>query len=363
MQDGQGVMDPIKRAEMEIEALEQAHKQELEAMGVAPAPAPEGGETPPQDGQPTDQKQAAEQPGQPAPDTPITEGTQDPQPTPAPAEDPNSETYKQRWLSLQGMYRSEVNKLKGEIARLTQMVEQAKAKPQPSSQPDTASDGFGTPGEEGFRSGLVTDAMRNSRAYKAMADKYGSEYAELHYEGIAEAAQANLAPVQEQVSRVQQLTQEQQAAETTRLLTTQVPEWQQLNVDPEFIRWTQSNVAPFSGGRTYNEVLNESYYGGDVMGCADVFNAFLKLQQTAAAQPSSQPQAQVQAPSPSHLVAPQGASAPTTTQQPAQKPAPVVNDKYIESFYRDVERGLYNGREAEMRQIEIDIYKALNGAA
>jgi len=140
-------MDPIKRAEMEIEALEQAHKQELEAMGVAPAPAPEGGETPPQDGQPTDQKQAAEQPGQPAPDTPITEGTQDPQPTPAPAEDTNSETYKQRWLSLQGMYRSEVNKLKGEIARLTQMVEQAKAKPQPSSQPDTASDGFGTPGE------------------------------------------------------------------------------------------------------------------------------------------------------------------------------------------------------------------------
>ena len=355
MQDGKGVMDPVERAEMEIAELEEAQRQELEAMGIKTEPQP-GAEG--ESADPAEAGQTIAEPTQPA------EEPQTQQQTAQKEEDPNSETYQQRWLSLQGTHRSEVRRLKSEIERLQMSLEQLQTQASGVSQQQSTKDNGIAPGEEGFLSGLVTDAMRKTRAYQAMAQKYGTEYAELHYEGIAEAARVSVEPVREEVARVTDTTQQQRLYETERFLTSQVPEWQQLNGDPDFIQWTQNSTAPFSGGRTYNEILNSAYFAGDGVGCSEVFLAYQQLRRQAPAQSQPQPQVTAQVQSPEHLVTPQGSntSTPAST-QPQQSGTPVVNEKYIDNFYRDVEKGMYKGREAEMRNIEIEIFKTLSGAA
>ncbi len=356
MQDGKGFMDPVKREEEELAELEAFLKEQ----GVM---AEKATEEPPAAQEPTGEPVAnQEEPPQAAVEPSATKAQPQAEQQTTTPEDENSETYKQRWLSLQGMYRSETNRLRGEVARLNSIIEQLQSS-QPAKQDAQDYDNGLAPGDEGYRSRLVTDAMRNSRAYKVMAEKYGEDYAELHYEGIAEAQQASAPQVQEQVERANQTAQELRELEVQRLLSTQVPEWQALNVDPNFIQWTQTNHAPFSGGRTYNEVLNAAYMSGDVLGCAEVFTSFMKLQQqtNVAAQTQTPNRTQTPPNTPDHLVTPQGVNTSTPAPQSQQKAPLVIDEKYINNFYREVERGAYAGREAEMRQVEAEILKVLQG--
>jgi len=115
-------------------------------------------------------------------------------------------------------------------------------------------------------------------------------------------------------------------------LSALVPDWMELNSDPEFINWLQQK-APYST-KTLHELMLEAYNAGDARTVAQFFIDYKKQR----------------APQPS-----QGNISPVGRQVQTQPPSPkpVIRREEIAKFYRDCALGKYTPEQKAKKEAEI----------
>lgn len=204
------------------------------------------------------------------------------------AEKPSEEdAYKQRYLTLQGMFRSEREKW---TAEKNQLLSDLQALRQQSEQNENVEV------EEDYRSPHVTEATRQSLAYRRMAELNGQRHTEIHFESLAMMQPSPSEP-----------KADQQVSNTfLQGLDRLVPAWRQLNSNPAFLAFLQSPL-PYSGGMTLQDKLDQAVQAQDAAAAAQFFIDFSEQQHKPATTVSNTPEA---------LVAPakHGSAAQTTAE-------------------------------------------------
>lgn len=269
-------------------------------------------------------------------------------------EDPNSETYAQRWRTLQGQFNAEVPRLRSANKELQARVAQlenllstlstapaaAPAAPQ-STQKYVTDDDVAEYGES-------IDMMR-----KVSREEVGALHGEIAHlkQTIAHLTQSVSGSV---IPQVQRVAQQQAASAEERFwsaLAQRVPNWQQINNDQDFQSWLL-DIDPLTNTsrQAHLEIAQRDL---DVNRVVAFFNAFTaasgKYAPAATAQPTR---------SASELerqIAPGRARGSGT---PAGNNAKTYTPDDIRGFFNDVRAGKYKGRETERDRIERDIFAA-----
>jgi uncharacterized protein YqgV (UPF0045/DUF77 family) len=132
-----------------------------------------------------------------------------------------------------------------------------------------------------------------------------------------------------------------------RDLTSLVPGWQAIDKEPGWHEYLRGILPGTRKPRQH--FLNEATGAYDAQLTADIFNAYLSTKAPAPTPPS--------APNELEAMSVPASSAPAAPAPPAQ--APIFKVSQVQSFYDDVARGKYRGREEEMRRIDAAINVAV----
>lgn len=280
----------------------------------------------------------AEDPAPPVAPDPEPPPAQEPPPPPAPppAEDPS---WQQRYQTLQGIHRADVDRLNGQVATLQSTITELTAKVEAATKPPAP--------EPAPAAKLVTDSD---------LEAFGPDLVDLIRRATAEA----VAPVQEKLDAaqaelartkgtVEDVATTQTKSNKTALLdelTKAVPDWQDVNVNPAFLQWLGQND-PLSGLQRQT-LLDSALAQFDAARVATLFNTWKSTQTPA-------PPAPAPAPTPDTLAA-QVQPGSSRGQIPPQ-PAAVKqwSPQAIEAHYHALARGDFKGREAEAAKIEAEI--------
>lgn len=311
----------------QVEAADEIQRQ----MQAAPAAA-----------NPLDALIAAEPAPAPTPVAPAPAPTPvEPAPAPAPVAQP--ENWEQKFKTLQGMFRAEVNsqvaanleqsrQREETLLRSVQQLEKRMGELQaakPTSQMDPKD-------VEAF--GLEMIEMVRRQASQEIASVVNTALADIN------TRLGNLERQAQGLNKSVAMTAEQAFYSD---LARMVPDWKQLNTDAGFLDWL-GQVDP-----VYQEPRQAALDRAVQMFSADraaaVFAAFKASKAPAPSQQSSQRELESQ-------VAPsRSASSPT----PTEASKPIVSQSDIVKFYDDMRRGLYVGREAYAAQLEAGINQAI----
>ena len=270
-------------------------------------------------------------------------------------EDPNSETYAQRWRTLQGQFNAEVPRLRGankdlqsRVAQLENLLSSISNAPTAAPAAQQSGQKFVTD-DDVAEYGDSIDMMR-----KVTREEVGSLQGKLtQLEGvIASLSQSMSGSV---IPQVQRVAQQQAASSEERFwgnLAQRVPNWQQINNDQDFQSWLL-DIDPLTNTsrQTHLEIAQRDL---DVNRVVAFFNAFTAASGKFAPQANAQPNR-----SASELekqIAPGRArgSAGGSAGQTAKTYTP--DD--IKKFFNDVRSGRYKGRETERDRVERDIFAA-----
>ena len=261
-------------------------------------------------------------------------------------QDPEEETWRQRFNTLQGKFDAEVPQLYGQIRNLTNLIasmQQAPQAPPPPPAPVTPQ---------------ITDEDR---------EMWGDDLPNAVSRWVGSAQDDRIRQLEAQV---QYLTGGQQRVDTSLTQHSVMSQldmdpdlngrWRQLNEDPRYLQWL-SEVDSFSA-RPRIELLREAYGQGDANRTGRFFKSYL-------AEHTAPPVARA----PSHTM--QNGSAPAGRMRLEELAAPgraaasgtnggasperrMWTNREIGAFYRDVQRGVYRSRQADKDRIEADILAA-----
>ena len=270
-------------------------------------------------------------------------------------EDPNSETYAQRWRTLHGQFNAEVPRLRGankdlqsRVAQLENLLSSISNAPTAAPAAQQSGQKFVTD-DDVAEYGDSIDMMR-----KVTREEVGSLQGKItQLEGvIASLSQSMSGSV---IPQVQRVAQQQAASSEERFwgnLAQRVPNWQQINNDQDFQSWLL-DIDPLTNTsrQTHLEIAQRDL---DVNRVVAFFNAFTAASGKFAPQANAQPNR-----SASELekqIAPGRArgSAGGSAGQTAKTYTP--DD--IKKFFNDVRAGRYKGRETERDRVERDIFAA-----
>jgi hypothetical protein len=266
-----------------------------------------------------------------------------------PEDDPNSETYAQKWRTLQGMYNAEVPRLHSQNRELNSRVQQMEQllaslsaqSSQPAQQTQVAPLVTETDVAE---YGESLDVMR--RVTREELYPVAQKIAQL--EQVIRSLQTSVVPQVQAVAQRQALTAEQQFWSD---LSSAVPNWRDLNDDHGFQSWLLE-VDPLTGisRQTYLEDAQRSL---DVRRVASFFQTWNEL--TGKANVAQNTRRTATASELERQVTP-GRS--KNTGVPANNNGKTYSPDDIKLFFNDVRSGKYRGREAERDRIERDIFAA-----
>lgn len=310
--------------------------------GIANVPAsdePPAGETPP--APPEDNTP-------PAGETPAAA-------SPAPAPQPNE--WEQKYRTLQGKYDSEIPGLRAQVNGLQQLLAnlETRSPPQPVQ-----------PAPARAAPTVVALPPEDVEAYGQELIDAARRWALMEVQPLVDELRAEIKNLGSNFSQVETSQREiaiTQAREFVRLGLDSDPKlgpiWRATNADPGYIAWVQQ-PDPFSG-QIRQPLLQGAFDSGQVDRVKAFFNAYLS-EHTATQVP---PQDSV------HTPPAQGADRPSLEDfaapgrgGPSTPPASGASDKRmwtspeIAAFYRDVNRGMYAGREADKLRTEQDIIAA-----
>lgn len=265
-----------------------------------------------------------------------------------PAEDENSESYAQRWRSLQGIYHAAVQKnqqLEGRISQLEQLIASMQTAQAQEVTPAQDGSGLTTQDLEDYGEDLVGMSRRAAREELRTRD------------AVIAQLQQEIAALRAVVPTVQRVAQQQQTTAEERFfqqLGQLVPDFQVVNVNPKFHEWL---LTPDSmTGIMRQTYLEDAQRTLDVQRVANIFNAWKEL--TGAAQTPAQ-QARTPKPDPASELERQVAPGRVTSgNAPVPQPANTYTREDITKFYDDVRKGAFRGREQERASIERDIFLA-----
>lgn len=261
-------------------------------------------------------------------------------------EDENSETYAQRWRSLQGSYNATVRQ-KSELEQRVQQMEQLLAtlsqSPPAAAQTEKEAEPVRYVTEqEASEYGESIDVMRKVSREELVP--VAQRLAQI--EGLLQQMQATVVPQVQAVSQRQQMSAEQQFWSD---LTNYVPNWREVNDDDGFQSWLLE-IDPLTGlnRQTYLEDAQRSL---DAHRVSAFFRTWLESTgQASVAQSSPKPAVELE-----KQVAPgrsRGAGSASAKQPKTYTP------EDIKKFFDDVRSGKYKGREQERDRIERDIFSA-----
>jgi len=270
------------------------------------------------------------------------------------AEDENSETYAQRWRSLQGIYNSQVGTLKSENAQLQGRLSQLEQliSSLPASQP------------------AQTQAQPQQQVPRFLTEKDSEEYGAdmidlvrrttreelLPFVGALEALRAELGTVRGVVPQVQQIAVQQRQTKDDQFfdaLTQRLPAWRQANNDPRFHAWLLA--ADPATGITRQTYLEDAHHSHDVGRVAYIFETWMQLEGV----PTKQPSSTGPNPAKSELekqVAP-GRTVSTVPVSTSSQGKTWTRAEIMD-FYNKKLQGGFKGNEAEYARIEKDIFLA-----
>jgi hypothetical protein len=266
-----------------------------------------------------------------------------------PEDDPNSETYAQKWRTLQGMYNAEVPRLHQQTREQSQRISQMEqllatlsaqqSMPQQSQQPieKLVSE------KDVEEYGESLDVMRKVSREELIP--VAQRLAQM--ENMLRQMQANVIPQVQAVAHRQAMTTEQQFWAD---LTAMIPQWRDVNDSDAFQSWLLQ-VDPLTG-ITRQTYLEDAQRALDARRVGAFFRTWLEstgqatVAQSAGRATGSELERQV---------AP-GRSKSTGT--PASNKGKTYSPDDIKQFFNDVRSGKYKGREQERDRIERDIFAA-----
>jgi hypothetical protein len=264
-------------------------------------------------------------------------------------DDPNSETYAQKWRTLQGMYNAEVPRLHSQNRELNGRVQQMEqllaSLSQQSSQPAQQTQVAPLVTENDVQEyGDSLDVMR--RVTREELYPVAQKIAQL--DQIIRSLQTSVVPQVQAVAHRQAMTAEQQFWSD---LSGAAPNWREINDDHAFQSWLLE-IDPLTGisRQTY---LEDAQRILDVRRVASFFQTWNEL--TGKANVAQNTRRTATASELERQVAP-GRSKNTGT--PANSNAKTYSPDDIKGFFNDVRSGKYRGREAERDRIERDIFAA-----
>lgn len=278
--------------------------------------------------------QTLEQPIEPAPAPPA------PAPEPvAPAVKSEDESWRAKYLTLQGMFNAEVPRLQAQVKALVGQVAELQAKPQTPPPAPTASS-ITDKDVEAFGGDLLDVMKRQAADIVAQAEAKWSAERDALLGKISE-----LSATSTSVREAQQASSQQQYFSA---LGAAVPDYEATNVDPAFLSWL-GEVDPLSG-LIRQEYLNNAFATLDVARTIALFTAW-KPQAPAPATPPAKTEAQKRL---ERQTAPSGSKA-STPPPSGDVSTRVWTGAEIDQFYTEVRQGLYRGKEAEASAIEAQI--------
>jgi hypothetical protein len=267
-------------------------------------------------------------------------------------DDDNSDTYAQRWRSLQGTYNATVrqktameqriNQLEELLATLSRQAPQAAQTTQAPAATQAPTRAVTDKDVEEY--GESIDVMRrvSSEVLYPVMDRLGQ------LESALQQMQATVVPQVTAVSQRQQVSAEQQFWSD---LSTYVPNWQEINGNDSFQNWLLDTDA--LTGNTRQAYLEQAQQGLDAYRVSAFFRTWLESSGQASVAQTTQP-----SPVTNELerqVAPgrtRGSAAPQGSQQKNYSPTD------IKKFYDDVRTGKFKGRDQERSRTERDIFSA-----
>lgn len=279
-------------------------------------------------------------PGFEPPATPVV------QPEPPPAD-----TWEQRYRSLEGKYNAEVPTLNANVRSLQQQlanmqtvvttmeVNRANTPPPPPAPVQTQPVAVDPKDAEVYGEDLVAAARRWAR------DEVAGEFSTLRQQ---------IASLQGTTNEALQETRQESVKSH---LDVHFPNWQTVNQSNDFILWLK-NTDPFSGVERHRQMI-DAYRAGDGNRVLNFFQAFDREHTAITPAPGIQPTQTAPA---AGRVPLENLAAPGRSRTPAGNGAPnepqYFTNQEIAAFYRDVNAGKFNGRDADKARIEKDIVDA-----
>lgn len=298
--------------------------------------------------QPAQQQQPQDQ--QPVQQLPQDQQPQDQQPQQrADLADENSDSWKQRFLSMQGRWKASQTQLGSMQEQMTQLGEElmraneviARGGQQPAqtqNQPHNK---------------LITDQDRET---------YGDELIDVARRAGLEAVQPELEALRADNDRLKRSATTNAQRELKQSLTSAVPNWMQIQTTPEWVNWLRlPNVYT---NQIRGQLLKAAYAAADAPKVIALFRDFVQeVNATGGTLPTTQRQEQqTNAPRAAAValdtLAAPGRARPAGGDQNLPADKPLYTRGQISGFYRDVRRGVYAGREVEKNRLEQDIINA-----
>lgn len=272
---------------------------------------------------------------------------------PPPASAPPAEDFEQKYKTLQGMFNTEVSKLRAEkdalVSKQSQMenlMATLQTVPTPAAPPAEVQITDAEKSEWGDSIEMMRKVSR-AELHPILAKMATFETA---LNNLATNLNTSILPQVRHVAQQQIMTAEDRFWDD---LQREVPDWQQTNNTPEFKTWLLS-VDDLTG-HTRQSFLDQAQKALDVKRVSAFFRLFAAATgkpiptATLTAQPNG---------SASELEKQLAPGRSRGGQPPVNPTAKTYTQADIAKFYDDVRKGLYKGREAERNSIEADIFAA-----
>lgn len=290
-----------------------------------------------------------EQPSNEAQDQQASQAGQD-------GDSSSAESWKHKHDVLQGKYNAEVPRLYQQNRELQQQLQQLQDQLQQLQRQQQSVGQAQSPGEGASQQEKLNPAdyedlgdevvnlVKAVNATKEEKDALSSENRELR---------EKLQSISNDVGSVKEYQQQDAAGRFWTELANAVPKWEQINQDQEFLNWL-AETNPWTG-TARNDALQEAHQALDASRVAAIFNDFItstesgqKYREQAAQQQRQKENKRPQNVQPSKTRA---------EQQPSES-KPAWSAQQIKEFYDKVRRGMFKGREEEMKKTEQDIFQA-----
>jgi hypothetical protein len=279
-------------------------------------------------------------------------GNEQPAPQPEPPEPPQGEddgTWEHKYKSMHGRYvalQDQYRGLSDQVSNLQNLLATMQHAPN------------GAPAAPIVTERLVTEQEETD---------YGKDLLTV----VGKRAKEELAPLlsaqAQQIEKLNETVRSMagQGAQRTQQsllerLDTRMPEWRDVNTNPEFLSWLRLPDA--YSGAIRHDMLKAAYAAGDATRVLAFFNGFLAEEAAttpAQAEPDpSMDERKVVPRIPLRNLAAPGKAKNAASSQGAPVEKPIITRAQIATFYSDVAAGRYRGRDDEKASLEAQIFAA-----
>lgn len=256
----------------------------------------------------------------------------------------DDDKFEQRYKVLQGKYNKEVPQLNSQVKELTNEVNTMRKL---LSSLDTVNTPVETkPGEKLLKDDEIED--------------YGSDMIDVVKRAAREEFMPLVTQLQEENSRLKDMlggVSESVSGNARELLyrslNLEVPNWKEINTDSAFLEWLEGTDV--LSGSQRGALLTQAFEANDAARVLAFFKGYLNenavVTNEATPEVPAEPKVDLMS-----MAAPGTQRSQNVTS--AQDEKRVYSHAGIAQFYRDVQKGVYAGREAEKKAIEADICAA-----